>query len=288
MQPNVFDFGLVTLLLAASLVGGPRSIWAAPVGMFHPRRRARQHGRLRASTRCSPTGCSSSSPASDSPVGSQVWQRRGSASAEAPLRSDCGRRGCRQSIPLRRAAPTSSSVLGARSCARSASRRPSAVYRRSTASTSAAEPGQITAIIGANGAGKTTLLNAISGLDLPRRGRCAARRPFDRRAPAEQVARAGVSRTFQTPQVPESLSVLDVAMTGTLGRERVSAASVAFRTGSYWRWRRSAIARARVCARLRRPRGDADDARQRVAARPAADPRGRALPHRPPVGGDAG
>ena len=31
VQPNVFDFGLVTLLLAAALVGGPRSIWAAPV-----------------------------------------------------------------------------------------------------------------------------------------------------------------------------------------------------------------------------------------------------------------
>ena len=34
VQPNVFDFGLVTLLLAAALVGGPRSIWAAPVACF--------------------------------------------------------------------------------------------------------------------------------------------------------------------------------------------------------------------------------------------------------------
>ena len=109
-----------------------------------------------------------------------------------------------------------------------------------------AEPGRVTAIIGANGAGKTTLLNAISGLiptdhgDVLLDGRSIAR------LPAERVARAGVSRTFQTPQLPDGLSVLEVAVSGTLGRERVSAASVALRTGRYWRWRRSAIPRARA------------------------------------------
>jgi branched-chain amino acid transport system ATP-binding protein len=75
--------------------------------------------------------------------------------------------------------------------------------------------GQIKAIIGPNGAGKTTLFNVISGM-LPATfgsmsflGRSiAGLKPYE-------VARLGISRTFQNIQLFENMSVLENAMVGT-------------------------------------------------------------------------
>lgn len=79
-----------------------------------------------------------------------------------------------------------------------------------------AESGTITAVIGPNGAGKTTLLNAISGFVRPESGRIhlgdttiSGLSPF-------RVAQAGVSRTFQTPVIPEDMSVREIAESGRL------------------------------------------------------------------------
>jgi ABC-type branched-subunit amino acid transport system ATPase component/ABC-type branched-subunit amino acid transport system permease subunit len=83
------------------------------------------------------------------------------------------------------------------------------------------EAGQVTSIIGPNGAGKTTLLNLICGFYRPSSG--AVRLGHDELGgrPAFRVARAGVARTFQTPQLFEQMSVLEnllVAMQrGALG-----------------------------------------------------------------------
>jgi branched-chain amino acid transport system permease protein len=69
-----------------------------------------------------------------------------------------------------------------------------------------AEPGKITAIIGSNGSGKTTLLNVVSGLLHPVSGEVwLGDRRIDR-LQAHQIARSGVSRTFQTPLIPRSMS----------------------------------------------------------------------------------
>src|SRR5699024_8948187 len=93
-----------------------------------------------------------------------------------------------------------------------------------------AEPGQGTALIGPNGSGKTTLLNMVSGfyrsdsgtieLDLSR---------LDGRGP-DQVARKGVSRTFQTPNIPEEITVLDTVVSGRYTTQRASVLSAAFRS----------------------------------------------------------
>ncbi|WIY84108.1 ABC transporter ATP-binding protein [Propionimicrobium sp. PCR01-08-3] len=75
--------------------------------------------------------------------------------------------------------------------------------------------GQTVAIIGPNGSGKTTTLNLITGVLRPNEGEIAingetiaARRP-------EQVAKAGVFRTFQNGRVFGNLSVAENVEVGT-------------------------------------------------------------------------
>ena len=72
------------------------------------------------------------------------------------------------------------------------------------------EPGEILGLIGPNGSGKTTLANVISGLVAPDDGvvRLGSRSLLG--LSAEQVARAGIARGFQTPALPPSLSPLEL------------------------------------------------------------------------------
>jgi branched-chain amino acid transport system ATP-binding protein len=74
--------------------------------------------------------------------------------------------------------------------------------------------GRIVSIIGPNGAGKTTLFNIISGIYRPDQG-CIR---FDRQDVTgnepHQLARAGLSRTFQNLQVFFRLTVLENVMVG--------------------------------------------------------------------------
>lgn len=79
-----------------------------------------------------------------------------------------------------------------------------------------AETGRIVGLIGPNGAGKTTSFNACCGLVQAASGSVlVGDRDSTRAAPAER-ARWGLGRTFQQPQLFESLSVLDNV---ALGRE---------------------------------------------------------------------
>ena len=73
--------------------------------------------------------------------------------------------------------------------------------------------GSITGVIGPNGAGKTTLFNLISGVYLPTEGEIlfeGASLPLGK---PEQVARAGVARTFQNLRLFRDLSALDNVLT---------------------------------------------------------------------------
>lgn len=74
--------------------------------------------------------------------------------------------------------------------------------------------GEIRAVIGPNGAGKTTLFNLITGLLAPTAGAIefAGHRIEGRRA--VDIARMGIARTFQQPQVFRSLTVLENVMLG--------------------------------------------------------------------------
>ena len=89
--------------------------------------------------------------------------------------------------------------------------------------TLAFEPEAVVSLIGANGAGKTTFLNMVTGYLRPDAGRIR----FDGhdvvgRSPREITA-LGLSRSFQIPQLFQSLSVREnlLVAEGIAGAERV-------------------------------------------------------------------
>ncbi len=74
--------------------------------------------------------------------------------------------------------------------------------------------GSITAVIGPNGAGKSTLFNVVTGFVRPTEGevrlggvRISGLRP-------ERIARLGIGRTFQIPEICHDLTVLENVLVG--------------------------------------------------------------------------
>jgi len=98
-----------------------------------------------------------------------------------------------------------------------------------------APPGRITALIGPNGSGKTTLLNVICGFYRGQSGQITLGGAAISGLSPDHVARLGVSRTFQTPHIPDQLTVKEVVITGRYSHERVSILSVLFRLPRHWR-----------------------------------------------------
>jgi branched-chain amino acid transport system ATP-binding protein len=80
--------------------------------------------------------------------------------------------------------------------------------------------GQIKAVIGPNGAGKTTLFNMISGLLKPEAGRISFKGTRINGLKPYQIARAGISRTFQNPSLFLQMNVLENVMVGRHSRTR--------------------------------------------------------------------
>jgi branched-chain amino acid transport system ATP-binding protein len=74
--------------------------------------------------------------------------------------------------------------------------------------------GAIFSIIGPNGVGKTTLLNVISGVYQPDDGSIRICGEDVSALPPEQLARRGLSRTFQNLQLFFRMSVLENVMVG--------------------------------------------------------------------------
>ena len=76
------------------------------------------------------------------------------------------------------------------------------------------ERGAINAIIGPNGAGKTTFFNLISGAMAPSSGTIVFNGADVTGLRADQVARLGVARTFQSTTLFDSATVLDNLIVG--------------------------------------------------------------------------
>ena len=72
------------------------------------------------------------------------------------------------------------------------------------------DAGEVLGIIGPNGAGKTSLFEVLSGRLRPKSGRVSFRGADVTAFPLHHRARLGIGRTFQTPVVPESLTVAEV------------------------------------------------------------------------------
>ena len=76
------------------------------------------------------------------------------------------------------------------------------------------EAGTIHSLIGPNGAGKTTLVNLISGFYRPDAGRVRFRGETITGVMPSAVARRGLVRTFQTPQLFDDLTARENVMVG--------------------------------------------------------------------------
>jgi branched-chain amino acid transport system ATP-binding protein len=74
--------------------------------------------------------------------------------------------------------------------------------------------GMIKAIIGPNGAGKTTLFNVITGVFPPNTGSIAFEGVSIEGRKSREIARLGVSRTFQNVEVFGRMTVLENVMVG--------------------------------------------------------------------------
>jgi branched-chain amino acid transport system ATP-binding protein len=84
----------------------------------------------------------------------------------------------------------------------------------------AATAGTITGLIGPNGAGKTTLVNLITGILKLSSGQIRLGNMDISEAPPHQVARAGISRTFQNIRLLPEATVLDNVVIGFHRHER--------------------------------------------------------------------
>jgi branched-chain amino acid transport system ATP-binding protein len=84
------------------------------------------------------------------------------------------------------------------------------------------EKGMIKAIIGPNGAGKTTLFNIITGYFPPTEGVVRFRGQSIENLKAHEIAKLGISRTFQTVELFTNMTVLENVMVGCHTRTRSS------------------------------------------------------------------
>ena len=106
------------------------------------------------------------------------------------------------------------------------------------------EPGVVTGLIGPNGAGKSTIVNLITGILAPTAGHISIGEvPLARMEPNE-VARAGVARTFQNVRLLRETSVRDNIVIGCHRHERTSLLANLFGMPAVWRERRDFRARA--------------------------------------------
>ncbi|MGJ7918572.1 ABC transporter ATP-binding protein [Massilia sp. LXY-6] len=107
------------------------------------------------------------------------------------------------------------------------------------------ERGTINAIIGPNGAGKTTFFNLVSGALRPSSGNIV----FDGRdvtgLRADQVARLGMARTFQSTTLFDNASVLDNLIVGHRLRTRANLLDVLLGTRRLRDEERASRAKAR-------------------------------------------
>ncbi|MGW4479492.1 branched-chain amino acid ABC transporter ATP-binding protein/permease [Rhodococcus triatomae] len=100
-----------------------------------------------------------------------------------------------------------------------------------------AQPGEVTALIGPNGSGKTTTLNMICGFYKPDSGRILVGDNEIQGSSPYRVARIGVARTFQTPNIPDEISVLEAVASGRYSTARSSMASTVLRLPGFRRVR---------------------------------------------------
>lgn len=89
------------------------------------------------------------------------------------------------------------------------------------------QQGIVTALIGPNGAGKSTLLNVASGVTAASFGKVVFNGEVITGKRSDQVCKAGIARTFQTPQLFPNLTVRENVLVGATRRGHVSLTRIA-------------------------------------------------------------
>ncbi|MCA8937198.1 MAG: ABC transporter ATP-binding protein [Planctomycetes bacterium] len=97
------------------------------------------------------------------------------------------------------------------------------------------QEGELFGLIGPNGAGKTTVFNMLTGVYLPSEGTVHFREKLINGRNPVQVARMGISRTFQNIRLFDELSVLENAMTGAHQHSKLTIFDSLFRTPRHFR-----------------------------------------------------
>lgn len=110
--------------------------------------------------------------------------------------------------------------------------------------------GEIAGLIGPNGSGKSTVVNLISGVLVPTSGQVVMRGQDVTGAPAHQMARRGVARTFQMIRLFGTLSVEDNIALALQQKEGPGYVSSFFRTPVARRQRAAAGVTAREMLKL--------------------------------------
>ena len=238
IQASVFDFSLVTIILAASAIAGTKSIWAAPiatallvigpdqVSVFHTYSVLAFGLLLIVFSVLFATGLAG--------AGQSSMRRFAPGLLGSPTGAT---RTDEQATPV---------TLAGKPLRTSDVAKAFGGVRALNGVDFEAKPGEITAIIGANGAGKTTLLNAISGLIPIDRGEVRLGESAISGRGADEIARAGVSRTFQTPQVPDSLTVLEATASSRISQKWIPWFEIGLRSPRYRKVERGDMTRARA------------------------------------------
>jgi len=104
--------------------------------------------------------------------------------------------------------------------------------------------GMIKAIIGPNGAGKTTLFNLITGVFPPTEGRILFKKQSIAHLKAHNIANLGISRTFQTVELFDNMSILENVMVGCHTNTRSSFLSAGLKLPGIRRQEKQTHARA--------------------------------------------
>ncbi|MET7401015.1 branched-chain amino acid ABC transporter permease/ATP-binding protein [Dactylosporangium sp. NPDC005572] len=106
------------------------------------------------------------------------------------------------------------------------------------------EPGQVVGLMGPNGAGKTTLIDAVSGFVRPTGGTVRFAGEDISRFPAFRRTRAGLSRSFQSLELFDDISVRDNLLAAADSRS-----GWAYVTDLLWHFRRPLPSEARAAIR---------------------------------------
>lgn len=110
--------------------------------------------------------------------------------------------------------------------------------------------GQVVAIIGPNGAGKTTIFNLISKIYEPDQGRVILDGEDITKKSQIQVARKGISRTFQNTRLFTGLSVLDNVKVALDFAGKYSLVEAMLLLPRRWKQERETTKRAMDCLKL--------------------------------------